>query len=41
MRWTKRIPIDMLSDYTSRGWRMLKMEGRTVVLVWDRAGAPE
>lgn len=41
LRWHKRVPFDMVSDYLARGWTILKREERTVLLIWTRAGAPE
>ena len=36
----KRVPHDMVAEYIERGWRVWKREGRTVLLVWNHAGAP-
>lgn len=37
----KRVPSDMVSEYLAKGWTIWKREGRNVVLVWPKAGAPE
>jgi hypothetical protein len=36
----KRVPFDMVSEYTAKGWKIWKREGHTVLLVWDKAGVP-
>ena len=36
----KRVPSDMVSEYLAKGWTIWKREGRTVLLVWTRAGEP-
>lgn len=38
--WEKRITADMLSDYLARGWKVLRHEGRFIVLEWTQEGAP-
>lgn len=37
----KRVPSDMVSEYLAKGWTIWKREERTVLLVWNKAGAPE
>lgn len=39
--WHKRVPSEMASEYVAKGWTIWKREGRTVLLVWNKAGAPE
>lgn len=36
----KRVTHDMAHEYTSKGWTIWKREGRTVLLVWNKPGAP-
>lgn len=36
----KRVPHDMAKDYTRQGWKIWRREGRTVVLIWEKAGPP-
>lgn len=38
--WHKRVPHEMASEYTAKGWVIWKREARTVVLVWPKPGAP-
>ena len=41
LRWHKRVPSDMAFEYVAKGWKIWKREGRNVVIVWPKAGAPE
>lgn len=36
----KRVPKDMVPEYTVKGWIVHRNEGRCVVLVWDKKGVP-
>ena len=36
----KRVPHDMAPEYLERGWTIWKREERTVLLIWNQAGAP-
>jgi len=36
----KRVPLDMVSEYTAKGWVIWKREERSAVLVWTKAGEP-
>ena len=38
--WHKRVPAEMAYEYTAKGWKIWKREGRTVLLVWTKAGEP-
>ena len=38
--WHKRVPLEMVTEYTAKGWRMHGMEGRIAVLIWPHEGAP-
>lgn len=39
---TKRATLEMAFEhYIPNGWKIYRREGRNVVLVWPKAGAPE
>ena len=38
---TKRATLEMAFEYyIPEGWKIWKREGRTVLLIWDKAGEP-
>jgi hypothetical protein len=37
----KRVTPDMLSEYLAMGWKVHAYEGRFVMLVWTKPGAPK
>lgn len=40
-QWHKRVPASMVAEYVSKGWQVHSRDGRNVVLIWPKEGAPE
>lgn len=40
-QWHKRVPHDMVDDYTARGWVVWRRDETFTLLVWPEDGAPE
>jgi hypothetical protein len=40
--WHKRVPHNMVSEYTSKGWKVWRVDETYTLLVWpDDSGVPE
>lgn len=39
-RWHKRVPAEIAGEYIAKGWHVLSIENRTILLVWPQEGAP-